>query len=256
MSPDDRPTLLAIQHVPWETPAPDPRRLRGARRAHRQTAGRPAAARSRRGGRRGRDGRPDETSTKSSAIPELATEREWLAEALRREMPVLGICLGAQLLARALGAEVRPGERPEIGFAPVEILDPDDPILGALAPSTTVLHWHGDVFDLPDGASSPRPLRPDRAPGLPPRQRLGRPLPPRGRLRPARGLAGRARDGPTKPARRSGDEGAAALPRQAEAAEPELIERTTPGLRGLRRPGRSKSARRLTPSTARPGPLD
>ncbi len=88
-------------------------------------------------------------------FPALAAEREWLAEALRREMPVLGICLGAQLLARALGAEVRPGEGKEIGFAPVEVTDPADPILGALAPSANVLHWHGDVFDLPDGA---RPL--------------------------------------------------------------------------------------------------
>jgi GMP synthase-like glutamine amidotransferase len=56
------------------------------------------------------------------------------------------------LLARALGARVRAGEGPEIGFAPVEIHDPDDPIVGPLAPRTTVLHWHGDVFDLPDGA--------------------------------------------------------------------------------------------------------
>jgi GMP synthase (glutamine-hydrolysing) len=67
-------------------------------------------------------------------------------------MPVLGICLGAQLLAGALGAEVRAGEGAEIGFAPVEIHDAADQILGALAPRTTVLHWHGDVFDLPDGA--------------------------------------------------------------------------------------------------------
>ncbi len=84
--------------------------------------------------------------------PGLAAEREWLTEAMRQEMPVLGICLGAQLLARALGAEVRAGEGPEIGFAPVEIQEPADPILAGLAPRTTVLHWHGDVFDLPDGA--------------------------------------------------------------------------------------------------------
>jgi GMP synthase (glutamine-hydrolysing) len=84
--------------------------------------------------------------------PALATERVWLAGAVEREMPLLGICLGAQLLARALGAAVRPGAEPEIGFAPVEIHDATDPIVGALAPETTVLHWHGDVFDLPPGA--------------------------------------------------------------------------------------------------------
>jgi GMP synthase (glutamine-hydrolysing) len=84
--------------------------------------------------------------------PALEAEREWLAEAVRRQMPVLGICLGAQLLARALGAEVRAGERPEIGFAPVRIDEPADPVVGPLAPSCAALHWHGDVFDLPLGA--------------------------------------------------------------------------------------------------------
>lgn len=84
--------------------------------------------------------------------PGLATEREWLAEAVGREMPILGVCLGAQLLARALGAGVRTGEGPEIGFAPVQVHDSSDPIVGALAPEAAVLHWHGDVFDLPDGA--------------------------------------------------------------------------------------------------------
>jgi GMP synthase (glutamine-hydrolysing) len=67
---------------------------------------------------------------------------------------VLGICLGAQLLARALGAEVRPGERPEIGFATVEVTDANDPLIGGLAPRATVLHWHGNIFDLPEGARS------------------------------------------------------------------------------------------------------
>ncbi len=48
---------------------------------------------------------------------------------------------------------MRAVERPEIGFAPVEILDDGDPLVGPLAPSTTALHWHGDVFDLPPGAT-------------------------------------------------------------------------------------------------------
>ena len=87
-------------------------------------------------------------------FPGLAAERDWLAEALRREMPLLGVCLGAQLLARALGAEVRRGKEPEIGFAPIEVHDGSDPVVGALAPSAEVLHWHGDVFDLPEGARS------------------------------------------------------------------------------------------------------
>ena len=86
------------------------------------------------------------------SLPGLKGEREWIAEAIEHETPVLGVCLGAQLIARALGAEVRPAAGPEIGFAPVEISDPTDPLVGSLAPSTDVLHWHGDVFDLPDGA--------------------------------------------------------------------------------------------------------
>src|SRR3954447_17762085 len=151
MSADERPVLLAIQHVPWE----GPHRILdacGGLDVHtvKPLTGQPL---------------PDHDQVAGAVVmggtmnvdevdvhPELASEREWLAEALRRDMPVLGICLGAQLLARALGAEVRAGEGPELGYSPVEILASDDPILGALAPSTTVLHWHGDVFDLPEGA--------------------------------------------------------------------------------------------------------
>ncbi len=153
MSPDDRPTLLAIQHVPWEGPhrildacgglqVHTVKPLAGQRLpAHDEVAGAVVM-----GGPMNAD--------EVERFPALALEREWLAEAARRGMPVLGVCLGAQLLARALGAEVRMGERPEIGFGPVEVGDPDDPVLGGLAPSTEVLHWHGDVFDLPAGAQS------------------------------------------------------------------------------------------------------
>jgi GMP synthase (glutamine-hydrolysing) len=84
--------------------------------------------------------------------PDLAREHEWIEELLAADVPLLGVCLGAQLLARALGAAVRPGPEPEIGWAPIEVIAADDPIVGPLAPSTTVLHWHGDAFDLPAGA--------------------------------------------------------------------------------------------------------
>ena len=152
MSVDDRPTLLAIQHVPWETPH---RILDACGALHVRTvrplAGHPLPPHEEVAGAVSMGGPMNVDEVER--FPGLAAEREWLGEAVRREMPVLGICLGAQLLARALGAEVRPGER-ELGFASVEVHDSDDPVLGRLAPATEVLHWHGDVFDLPDGARS------------------------------------------------------------------------------------------------------
>ena len=88
----------------------------------------------------------------TDAHPGLAAEREWLATAIEADKPILGVCLGAQLIAAALGAEVSPGPAPEIGFGTVRIRDPGDPVVGGLAPDTPVLHWHGEAFDLPDGA--------------------------------------------------------------------------------------------------------
>jgi GMP synthase (glutamine-hydrolysing) len=85
--------------------------------------------------------------------PGLLAERTWIAEAAEAGLPILGVCLGAQLLARALGSEVVPGAGPEIGWAPVTIHDDSDPLAKHLAPEADVLHWHGDVFDLPPGAT-------------------------------------------------------------------------------------------------------
>jgi GMP synthase (glutamine-hydrolysing) len=85
-------------------------------------------------------------------VDDTEGEREWLAAAIEAGLPILGVCLGAQLIAGALGAEVGPGVGAEIGFATVRIRDPADPVVGPLAPDATVLHWHGEVFDLPEGA--------------------------------------------------------------------------------------------------------
>jgi len=84
--------------------------------------------------------------------PRLREELRWLRDAVEAELAVLGICLGSQLLARALGSRILPGPK-EIGFAPVEVLDESDPLLAPLAPTSTVLHWHGEVFELPAGAT-------------------------------------------------------------------------------------------------------
>jgi len=86
-------------------------------------------------------------------FPHLNVEKRLILDAIERRRPVLGVCLGAQLIAAALGAEVRPSGRKEIGWFPVTpsreaALDP----LFEGEDAFTALHWHGDVFDLPRGA--------------------------------------------------------------------------------------------------------
>jgi GMP synthase (glutamine-hydrolysing) len=86
--------------------------------------------------------------------PFLTAEIAAIEHRLARQKPVLGICLGSQLMARALAARVYPGTGKEIGWAPLVLTaaggaSPLAP-LGARAP---VLHWHGDTFDLPGGAT-------------------------------------------------------------------------------------------------------
>jgi GMP synthase (glutamine-hydrolysing) len=85
-------------------------------------------------------------------LPWLAGEIELLRDALVRGMPVLGVCLGSQLLARAAGAEVRRAAEPEIGWLEVERSTADDPVLGALPERFTAYQWHSYGFDLPAGA--------------------------------------------------------------------------------------------------------
>jgi GMP synthase (glutamine-hydrolysing) len=87
--------------------------------------------------------------------PFLADEIALVRARLDRGHPTLGICLGAQLMARALGAKVYPGPAKEIGWSPLILTDEGlSSSLRALAdPGLAVLHWHGDTFDLPAGAT-------------------------------------------------------------------------------------------------------
>ena len=86
--------------------------------------------------------------------PFLRDEIRLIEAALRDGKPLLGVCLGSQLLAAALGAKVRKGPAKEIGWHQVSLLAGarDDRLFGAAPDSFTPLHWHGDVFDLPAGA--------------------------------------------------------------------------------------------------------
>lgn len=87
-------------------------------------------------------------------FPWIAKEIELLARAAGRGIPVWGVCLGAQLLAAALGARVYAGDVPEVGVLEVQ-LTPDaetDPVWSGFPARFPVLQWHGDTFDLPDGA--------------------------------------------------------------------------------------------------------
>lgn len=86
--------------------------------------------------------------------PHLATEIAAIRAALELERPVLGICLGAQLLAAALGADVRPNPVREIGWYPLELTASAhrDPVISQLAQGQPVFQWHAYTFDVPGGA--------------------------------------------------------------------------------------------------------
>jgi GMP synthase-like glutamine amidotransferase len=84
-------------------------------------------------------------------LPWLSAEKRFLASAIKAGKTVLGICLGAQLIASALGAPVRAGDNREVGWFPVERVTAGA-AAGLLPPSFTAFHWHGETFTVPAGA--------------------------------------------------------------------------------------------------------
>ena len=86
--------------------------------------------------------------------PNLLTEVDVIREAVDSGMSVLGICLGAQLLAKALGGRVSRNERREIGWYDVQLTEAgrSDPVISTFADTQTVFQWHEDGISLPEGA--------------------------------------------------------------------------------------------------------
>lgn len=87
-------------------------------------------------------------------FPFLGEEVRWLRQAVDAGLPVLGVCLGSQLLAKALGSRVYANGIKEIGWYEIELLPAaaTDPLFQKIPQPTTVFQWHGDTFDLPAGA--------------------------------------------------------------------------------------------------------
>jgi GMP synthase (glutamine-hydrolysing) len=146
--------LLVVQHVSWEGPHIILDSFAAVPVVVRNVLDEPSGARL-----------PDPTTVRGAifmggpmsvndadALPGLAEEIAWLQRAVALEVPILGICLGAQLLAKAAGATITAAPRPEIGIAPVEITDPHDPLVGHMSPCAHAMHWHGEQFSLPEDA--------------------------------------------------------------------------------------------------------
>ena len=90
---------------------------------------------------------PDEEETHGW----LGREVDWLGRELDRGTPLLGVCLGSQLLARAAGADVYRASEPEVGWLPVDRTDGDDPVAASLPSRFEAFQWHEYTHGLPDG---------------------------------------------------------------------------------------------------------
>lgn len=85
--------------------------------------------------------------------PWLVAEKQFIRTAIAAGKPVLGICLGAQLIAGALGSRIYPNKVKEIGWLPIQGIGADDTSIFRFPVAETVFHWHGETFDLPPGAT-------------------------------------------------------------------------------------------------------
>jgi GMP synthase (glutamine-hydrolysing) len=93
-------------------------------------------------------------SVNEEELPWLRAEKALIAESVRAGLPFFGACLGVQLLAASLGAEVLAGPAPEVGLLPVFLTDAAaaDPVFADLPRELLTLQWHSDTFSLPEGA--------------------------------------------------------------------------------------------------------
>ncbi|MDM7986364.1 MAG: type 1 glutamine amidotransferase [Smithella sp.] len=85
-------------------------------------------------------------------LPWLAAEKKFIWDTIAKNKPVLGICLGAQLIANVLGASVYPNKAKEIGWFPIHGIVTNDKSIFEMPASLKVFQWHGETFDLPAGA--------------------------------------------------------------------------------------------------------
>jgi GMP synthase (glutamine-hydrolysing) len=94
------------------------------------------------------------SATDDTDLPWLTAEKQLIADAVLAGMPFWGVCLGVQLLAASLGARIYAGAEPEVGLLPVEITAEGraDPVFAGVPDHLVTLQWHGDTFDLPEGA--------------------------------------------------------------------------------------------------------
>lgn len=90
----------------------------------------------------------------NDSLPYITTELRIIEDAARRKQPMLGVCLGSQLIAKALGARVYRNPVKEIGWFDVDFAAEaaGDPLFRAAQPRELVFHWHGETFDMPSGA--------------------------------------------------------------------------------------------------------